>query len=954
MTDLTDFDYGRADGVRRATLPSGEYSGMDPADLLAGKHIPEVRIPLDKGPDLFDELNRRDPDLDPQLVWRGKEVANLNGLCAKAPPLFVQERIYPRMLIEEMRRRSAKRKGMDDMQGDMTGWDEALAQAEAFDFYKHEEAWSNRMILGDSLNVMASLLENEGYRGRVQMVYIDPPYGIKFNSNWQPSTKTTNVKDGVDLTREPEMVKAFRDTWKGGVHSYLAYLRDRLVLARDLLTDSGSCFVQIGDANVHRIRALMDEVFGPDNFVSQISYASTIGLGGERLSNATNYVVWFAKNKEMVKWRPLYRDRILGGEGSSAYKKLEVSSGERCSIAEWEKKSGRTFSIADVAPERCRVLALADVTSANHGRGVGEDGFASFVYRKQTFTPGKRTFTTHREGMARLAKANRLDVTSKGKLGYVRYFDDFCAFPINNLWTDTLGQNQFGGNKIYVVQTGLPIIQRCMLMSTDPGDLVLDPTCGSGTTAVVAEQWGRRWVTIDASRVALALARRRVMTAKFPYYLLADSEEGVAQERKITGKAIIRTTQGRIAQGFVYERVPHITLKSIANNTEIDVIHGRYVETSRELREALGAALGQTTPEEWEVPFEAPSNWSKQAQELQAEFQKMRQARQKEIDASIARNAETEYLYDRPYENRKKARVAGPFTMESMSPVQTLVAVERPDGLTDVRRVTEHTEGEGEGFVPRMLKLLRGAGVRQSHKADRLTFAEVVPWAGRNIQAEAWTQEAEGERRKHVAIAIGPEFGTITRNNLKAFAREVKEAGCFDLAVVCAFGFEAHATEEVVAVAGCRVLLARMNADLHMELDDKGVNANAFVIYGEPDVDILREGADFRVQLNGVDVYVPKLNAVRSGEIDDIDCWMVDTDYNEQCFIARQVFFPDNPTLYKALKKMLNNDIDAEEWESAAGTLSHPFPRPDSNKIAVKVINHFGDEVMKIYDLTHR
>ena len=951
MTDLTDFDYGRADGVRRATLPSGEYSGMDPADLLAGKHIPEVRIPLDKGPDLFDELNRRDPDLDPQLVWRGKEAANLNGLCAKAPPLFVQERIYPRMLIEEMRRRSAKRKGMDDMQGDMTGWDEALAQAEAFDFYKHEEAWSNRMILGDSLNVMASLLENEGYRGRVQMVYIDPPYGIKFNSNWQPSTKTTNVKDGVDLTREPEMVKAFRDTWKGGVHSYLAYLRDRLVLARDLLTDSGSCFVQISMDNVHRVRALMDEVFGADNCVSMISYATTSGNESATLDRAGDYILWYAKDKALVKYRDLYKKKELGGEGASAYKRVELPSGKRMSLSDWCKINAGGSTLADLAREGCRAHALADLTSR-----TGSDSTRKpFVFRGQTFTiKGSGGWKSSSEGLSRLDLANRVE-QGKTTIGYIRYFDDFPCIPITNQWSDTLGQNQVGPEgKVYVVQTALKVLTRCMLMSTDPGDLVLDPTCGSGTTAVVAEQWGRRWVTIDASRVALALARRRVMTAKFPYYLLADSEEGVAQERKITGKAIMRTTQGRIAQGFVYERVPHITLKSIANNTEIDVIHGRYVETSRELREALGAALGQATPEEWEVPFEAPSNWSKQAQELQAEFQKMRQARQKEIDASIARNAETEYLYDRPYENRKKARVAGPFTMESMSPVQTLVAVERPDGLTDVRRVTEHTEGEGEGFVPRMLKLLRGAGVRQSHKADRLTFAEVVPWAGRNIQAEAWTQEAEGERRKHVAIAIGPEFGTITRNNLKAFAREVKEAGCFDLAVVCAFGFEAHATEEVVAVAGCRVLLARMNADLHMELDDKGVNANAFVIYGEPDVDILREGADFRVQLNGVDVYVPKLNAVRSGEIDDIDCWMVDTDYNEQCFIARQVFFPDNPTLYKALKKMLNNDIDAEEWESAAGTLSHPFPRPDSNKIAVKVINHFGDEVMKIYDLTHR
>ena len=853
------------------------------------------------------------------------------------------------MLIEEMRRRSAKRKGLEDEQGDLNGWDEALEQAEAFDFYKHEEAWSNRMILGDSLYVMSSLLENEGYRGRVQMIYIDPPYGIKFNSNWQPSTKTTNVKDGVDLTREPEMVKAFRDTWKGGVHSYLAYLRDRLVLARDLLTDSGSCFVQISMDNVHRVRALMDEVFGADNCVSMISYATTSGNESATLDRAGDYILWYAKDKALVKYRELYKKKVLGGEGASAYKRVELPSGQRMSLTEWCKLNAGGSTLADLASEGGRAYRLDNLTS--QGKANEEQ---PFEFRGSIYYPGKAGHwkPNYPIGLRNLVLANRITVAGKTP-SYIRYIDDFAAIKYTNDWDDT-GIAGFASDKIYVVQTSTKVITRCMLMSTDPGDLVLDPTCGSGTTAVVAEQWGRRWVTIDASRVALALARRRVMTAKFPYYLLADSEEGVAQERKITGKAIMRTTQGRIAQGFVYERVPHITLKSIANNTEIDVIHERYVKISQELREALGAALGQATPEEWEVPFEAPSTWSKQAQNLQAEFQKMRQARQKEIDASIARNAETEYLYDRPYENKKKARVAGPFTMESMSPVQTLVAVERPDGTTDAMRVAEHTEGEGEGFVSRMLKLLRGAGVRQSHKADRLTFAEVVPWAGRNIQAEAWTQEAEGERRKRVAIAIGPEFGTVTRNNLIAFAREVKEAGCFDLAVVCAFGFEAHATEEVGALAGCRVLLARMNADLHMELDDKGVNANAFVIYGEPDVDILREGNNFRVQLNGVDVYVPKLNTVRSGEVDDIDCWMVDTDYNEQCFVARQVFFPDNPTLYKALKKMLNNDIDAEEWEAAAGTLSHPFPRPYSNKIAVKVINHFGDEVMKIYDLSNR
>ena len=517
----------------------------------------------------------RNRDLDPQLVWRGKEAQDAADLTVQAPPLYIQEKVHPKVLVDDLLRQTKARRDEEadaapDLFADFNGLPSEDARTE---FYRHDANWSNRMILGDSLQVMASLSEREGLRGKVQCIYIDPPYGIKFNSNFQWSTTSRDVKDGnkAHITREPEQVKAFRDTWRDGIHSYLTYLRDRLTVARDLLAESGSVFVQIGDENVHRVRALMDEVFGEENFVSLVSYSTTTGRTSTFVPNVNDYIIWFSKNVNQAKYRPLFADHS---------NKIKVN------------------------PEQERSFELGDLTS--QGAASQEQ---PFMFQNEVFSPSatRHWSNDHIIGMPRLAKAGRIVRVSRTQIRVKRYDSERTTTLLTNRWLDT----QFGAfakDKVYVVQTAARVIQRCILMTTDPGDLVLDPTCGSGTTAYVAEQWGRRWITIDTSRVALALARARVMGARYPWYLLADSPEGQRKEGEITHRAPSEApTGGDIRQGFVYERVPHITLKSIANNAEIDVIWEKWEERLAPLRGRLSVDSGQSkTLEEWEVPRERP------------------------------------------------------------------------------------------------------------------------------------------------------------------------------------------------------------------------------------------------------------------------------------------------------------------------------------------------------------
>jgi len=897
---------------------------------------------------------RRNRDLDPQLVWRGKDEQDWSDLIVQAPPLYVQEKLHPKALIDDLKRQTKVRKAeADDSIPDLFADFNGLPDKEAVtEFYQHDLHWSNRMILGDSLSVMASFAEREGLRGQVQCVYFDPPYGIKFNSNWQPSTKARHVEDGKkdSLTREPEVVRAFRDTWSDGIHSYLSFIRDRLTVARDLLRQSGSIFVQIGDENQHLLRSILDEVFGADNFVSSIVFAKTVGSTSEYVGGTFDVLLWYAKSKPSMTYRPLFKRKTAGGEGASAYTKIELPSGLRRAMTAEEKAD------PDEAAKLGRIMTVGDLTSARVREG--RSGYFPIEFQGREFLPPKREWSTHKLGTQRLVKANRVAPAGSSNLGYVRFLDDFPVTPLTNLWPDTMGQNQFGGEKIYVVQTQVSVVQRCLLMTTDPGDLVLDPTCGSGTTAYVAEQWARRWITIDTSRVSLALARSRLMAARYPFYLLADSREGQLKEAEIRRLPPKDTpTANNVRLGFVYERVPHVGLRSIANNAEIDEIWvARQPIVDGNLRD-LNALSGRSVPwMEWEVPREADANWSPAMMQAHQGFWEAVRSRQSEIDASIAARAEFELLYDRPHENRAKVRVAGPFTVETLSPHRTL-AVGPNDELINPSALGVADEGvvfEGvDDFAAMVLKNLRLAGVQQAHKEGRISFISLIGWPGDLICAEG--RYLEGDAEKRAGIFIGPEFGTVSRPDLVAAAREAGDAG-FDVLVACAFNYDAHSAE-FSKLGRVPVLRARMNPDLHMAGDLAATGAgNLFVVFGEPDIKIEDAGKDadgadlIRVKVSGVDVFKPQTGEVVSEDTDGIALWMLDTDYNEESFFVRHAYFLGANDPYKALKTTLKAEIDEEAWSSLNSDTSRPFPKPTSGRIAVKVINHLGDEVMKVFE----
>jgi adenine-specific DNA-methyltransferase len=902
------------DADKRKNIPTAECQSI----LKPGDEKPiENRYP-------------RNTDLDPQLVWRGKDEQDWSDLVVHAPPLYIQEKVHPKVLIDDLLRQTkdvrAQRSGFQpDLFADFNGMPKG---ADKTDFYQHDQNWSNRMILGDSLQVMSSLAEREGLRGRVQCIYLDPPYGIKFNSNFQWSTTNRDVKDGKadQITREPEQVKAFRDTWRDGIHSYLTYLRDRLTVARDLLTDSGSIFVQIGDENVHRVRAVMDEVFGETQFVQMLIVAKTSGLeAADSLPSTADFILWYAKIAGRQKYRQMWLREKFAGSGGYNFAQMEDGTVLRAADAE----AGR---------EGIRFFASSDITKPGPGSKF------DFVFKGGSFSSGTRWWGTTPTALSRLALADRL-LPVGDRLRFKRYLDDFAVRALHNYWGDT-GTGSFTDAKVYVVQTGTKVVERCLQMTTDAGDLVLDPTCGSGTTAYVAEQWGRRWITIDTSRVALALARARVMGARYPFYLLADSRDGQIKEAEVTRTAPSgQPVQGNIRHGFVCERVPHITLKSIANNTEIDVIWEHWQAKLEPLRGKLNAALKKIW-QEGEIPREADAKWPEAATKLHGDWWRTRIARQQEIDKSIAAKAEFEYLYDNPYEDNKKVRVAGPFTVESLSPHRVL-GVDEDDELIDTLRDVGTKYGAKQSFPQMILENLKTAGVQQAHKEDRIIFTALSPWPGELVCAEGRYLEGKTERR--AAIFIGPEFGTVQRADLVAAAREAGDAA-FDVLIACAFNYEAHTTE-FNKLGRIPVLKARMNADLHMAKDLKNTGkGNLFVIFGEPDITLLKEkNGQLRVKVNGVDVFKPQTGEVISDNADGIACWFIDTDYNEESFFVRHAYFLGANDPYSALKTTLKAEIDPEAWATLNSDTSRPFDKPKNGRIAVKVINHLGDEVMKVF-----
>lgn len=552
----------------------------------------------------------------------------------------------------------------------------------------------------------------------------------------------------------------------------------------------------------------------------------------------------------------------------------------------------------------------------------------------------------HEKGMDRLVKASRIDGSGKA-INYVRYHSDFPAFPLANLWDDT--QSVSGMDKLYVVQTNTKVVERCLIMATDPGHLVLDPTCGSGTTAYVAEQWRRRWITIDTSRVALELARTRLMTAKYPYYVLADSPEGARKDGEITGKVpsedMLRAGQGDIKKGFAYKRVPHITLKSIANNEEIDAIDAKWQERLEPIRVGLNKALKKAW-QEWEIPREVDAAWPDSAKKVHAEWWKMRRERQKEIDESIARHADTELLYDQPYEDPRRVRVTGPFTVESLSPHRALSDDEgQPVTVTAARE-----QSSAGSFETMIIENLKKAGVQNTVKSERLTFDRLEPYPVW-LQAAGEYAEKEGKVRR-VAVSIGPEHGTVSPEQVKEAPKEAVRGIGFDTLIVGGFYFDPHVSEEAKRYGKLIVLTARMNYDLTMgdELLKKTGAGNLFVIYGEPDLEVRKE-KDGRlvVEIKGVDVYDPTTGQIRTHATEDIACWFIDTAYNGESFFVRHAYFTGDTDPYERLKRALRAEIDQAAWQALYSTVSRPFDRPKTGKIAVKVINHYGDEVLKVY-----
>jgi len=768
-----------------------------------------------------------DPSLDPQLVWSGKEEIG-RELTVSTVPIYVQEKIAPEALIARLKQGVEK-----EVQFQLF---EQTAQQQfdkAVSFYEHEDNWQNRMILGDSLLVMNSLVEKEGMRGKVQTIYIDPPYGIKFGSNWQVSTRSRDVKDNKvdDFIRQPEQVKAFRDTWELGIHSYLSYLRERLLVARELLNESGSCFVQINDENLHLVRNLLDEVFGSDNFFSLITFKKTLPLGSSGLSGVSDYLLWYCKCKERVKYRELFVDKPLG-EGTG-YTWVELEDGKRRKMSSEERRNPLLL------PKGSKVFFLDKLTSS----GYTPTCTYEFDLNGAKIGKQKKSWRTNPNGMKKLIAKGR--IMRPGKLPvYVAFHDDYPVQPLHNLWNDTHGATDI----VYVVQTSNKVIQRCLLMTSDPGDIVFDPTCGSGTTAFLAEQWGRRWITTDTSRVALALARTRLMCSVFPYYKLRD--------------------QDLISAGFEYKSVPHVTLKSLANDEDPD----------------------------------------------------------KEI------------LYDRPIEDKKRIRVAGPFTVESLSP----------------HRVSDKQEMlSSEKFIQTVVDNMLSSGIQTGDRGARVDFEnlDILP-SGPEVQAIGEYKTKDG--LKKVAVSIGPEFGSVDDDFVRDASNVAKNFS--DLLIVAATSFEAAALAEPSQVNGLQIMKVKINPDLSMgDLLKKTGSGNLFLAFGEPEIKVEKTNEGIIVEVIGVDIYDPIKSEIRSSGSGDpeheIATWFIDTNYNEEAFFVVQAYFLGGNNPYEKLKKALKADIKEDAWKELYSLKSRPFPRPKTGKIAIKVINHYGDEVMKVVNV---
>ena len=826
-----------------------------------------------------------DPHLDPQLQWAGK--AEHTSFEVPTVSLHVHERIDPRTIIEAVRKSNGSNA---PSQGSL--WElpeENPPVRDAIEFYKHRHNWTNRLISGDSLLVMNSLLEKEGMAGKVQMIYIDPPYGIRYGSNFQPFVNRRDVSNtdrDDDLTSEPEQVRAFRDTWELGVHSYLSYLRDRLLLVRELLAESGSCFVQIGDANLHFIRGLMDEIFGRENMVSTISFSKTSGFSGNYLSSVTDYLVWYAKDHSHLKYRQLTSQKYAGERGATKYRPAGTIS---------------ALKHSEFDPAR---LATSDQLTS---QGASPNSSQLFTFKgREWLPPSGLHWKTTVEGLKRLALAGRVVIEGRS-LRYIRFLDDFPVYPINNIWDDIGGIQSRSDPKVYVVQTATEAVQRCLLMTTDPGDLVFDPTCGSGTTAYVAEHWGRRWIICDTSRVAITLSQQRLMTASFDYYELAQSHEGVGS-------------------GFKHDTVPHITLRSIANNPEI--------------REGMT---------------------------------------QEEIDVAIARHAPQETLYDQPLVDRSKRRVTGPFSVEAVpSPVVVPIDEVPYRGSID----TENSIPVTDDSVARSGETLRQAEWRDEllktgirGKAGQfIHFSRLEPLPGcRHLHADGETlpndrgadsvrDQGAARASQRVVVSFGPDHAPLEQRQVAQALEEAHSLVPMPRVIVfAAFQFDPEAAKDIDETRwpGIALLKAQMNADLLTEdLKRKRASNESFWLIGQPDVVLhqIRRGHNigkWQVYVRGFDYYNTKTGQVESGGEDQIAMWMLDTDYDGRSLYPRQVFFPMSGSRdgWNRLARNLKAEIDEELIEAYGGTVSLPFEMGEHSRAAVKIVDDRGIESLRIISI---
>ncbi|GAB2660682.1 site-specific DNA-methyltransferase [Arenimonas aestuarii] len=860
----------------------------------------------------------------PYLNWAGK--AERTSFEVDTVSLHVHERMDPSTILGVIQKRMKQGKGENHGTADMfRAWfEEPLPLREAVDFYKHDRGWSNRLVSGDSLLVMNSLLQKEGMAGQVQMIYIDPPYGIKYGSNFQPFVNKRDVKDrkDEDLTQEPEMIKAFRDTWELGIHSYLTYLRDRLLVAKELLHKSGSVFVQISDENVHLTRNLLDEIFGIDNFCAQIVYQKAPYATSNLLPPIFDTVLWYAKNRGIVKYKHLFSDRSES-DIESAYKYRDMQ------VRAEDGEARRFASVSLVSPGPSSTPVSID--------------FNGKEYRPAEESHWKTTAS----GIRRAGQAGRL-FQAANSLRFKSLPSDFNVSTRHNIWTDTI-TGSFTDQKVYVVQTNPKIVERCMLMTTDPGDLVLDPTCGSGTTAFVAEKWGRRWITCDTSRVAVTLAKQRLMTASYDYYELKYPHEG-------------------LRGGFIYRTVPHVTLKSIANNPEIDEIwdkmHPAIEQELAKLNSALksagtpfkvseGGRKGETLDfakgaalQEWEVPFDYPADWNAGAHAAFDAFHIARRAMQKRMDDSIAAHADQETLYDRPTVSRDKLRITGPFTVEAV-PFPTVLSLDETQPAQEADSAIARS-GESQrqhGWRDELLKTgIRGKG------GQILRFAELEPLPDMpHLHCTGYLAES-GER---VVVSFGPEYAALEQRQVELAMREAGDLFPRPKMIVfCAFTFDPEAAKDIDATKGLTALKAQMNTDLLTEDLKKNRSSNqSFWLMGQPDVDVhQRKDGLYVVEVNGFDYFDITKGELKSGGKKNIAAWSLDTDYDERCLFPCQVFFPMAGAKdgWNKLKRDIKAELDESKLDKLHGTVSLPFEPGDHRKIAVKIVDDRGLESLKV------